>query len=48
MPVIRSAGGGDSDGDGDSKHRILRYRAKILGLGNFTAQARCADFPVSA
>ena len=43
--VIRNAGGG---GNGDGKYRILRSRAKILGLGDFTAQARCADFPVLA
>ena len=50
--AVRSAGGGDNsgngDGDGDGKHRILRSRAKILGLGDFVAQARCADYPISA
>ena len=28
--------------------RIVAPRAKILGLGNFFAQARCADFLILA
>ena len=28
--------------------RIFALQGQILGLGDFTAQARCADFPVPA
>ena len=41
--VIKSA---SDDGNNNNKYRILRSQAKILGLGNFTAWARYADFPV--